>query len=984
MRCGLVVLLALWAWAAVVTAAPALNLPIDGQFPPVARVGAPFVFTLLPGTFTSAQVVQYTTSALPTWLKFAPAPMTFYGTPAAADVGQFNVTVTASDSTGLTNSTFLAIVSDLASPTVHQGFGAQIMDPATRDFASVQITPGDSGITVNPYWSFSIGWSGDTFRKAATGKTNNHLYYQAHLRGGSSLPSWLQFSNTTFTFNGVAPANGSYPIVVTGTDFWGFTAAETSFVLSVGDGPAIELNSKNPWAPLNTVSRGQVNYKFDPKDVLINGTAADWSQAIVTPDLSNFKWLSFDNTSGSIIGNTPDNFVNGTPAPLSIPVTISSTPANDTLTFASFLQLNVVPYFFSAFALPNATTAAGSTFLFDLSPYLLNQTTDIRATVVPKEAASWLIYYPENHTLVGDPPVNISYSTIDITFNGTLNSVSATTALNVNITGIEGPTGTGEPAPVPIGSVRRGLSKKDKIIIGCVVGIVGGFIVLLILLLLCCRRRNKTKAETGQPLDPDNPSKTSKAAHYADSVRSEQEQARAASRAKAALAALAAATGLDRLFKKAPAEGDWMRGMITPRTPSTVLQTPGGKSIDSEATVTQSPIKVSKASPEKAQRLGAINGLFANDIEEDNEDEPQEKLGSEPSLATTNSFVGQPEILGVRGPARPAGEPSKVSTVDTVGGANVAGRSVGNINTPVNDGGNPAYAVDGVNKVSRAGAVNPIGSARPIGSGRRASFETFSSLGSRASWESERTFHWSGENEYLPPMAVGTGTGSPAVDESAPGPATNVPRPLPGFYPRYPRNVRPGERPYVPNDTLTSFGFSEFQSNRSLNSFADPGSAFGSSGSGGSSSQPRGNFGEAVASSSGSLFGGSTSDRFNPPVSALSRLASGSIPSGTSIASEASPAALATAERRQLQGNSATWVTPTTPSPARRFASSRRSVARVQRAERTPSIHVGEGSGSTWGTYNEAVRAPQYEDADIADEIVFGPVARSSTFGDRQ
>ncbi|KAL1411113.1 polarity establishment/cellular polarization [Vanrija albida] len=978
MRCGLVVFLALWAWGVVVTAAPVLNLAINSQLPPVARVGTPYVFTLLANTFTSAETVQFNTSTLPTWLQFAPAVATFYGTPSAADVGPFNVSVIAFDSTGSATAPFSGIVTDLAAPVVHQGFAAQIANPESRDFASVDVMPGDSGITVHPHWSFSIGWNGDTFRKATTGKTStNNLYYQARLRGATSLPDWIQFSNTTFTFNGVAPASGSYPITVTGTDFWGFTAAESSFVLSVGDGPAIELNSKNPWAPLNTVTRGHVNYKFDPSDVLINGTAATWSQVVVTPNLTNFKWLSFDNTTGSIIGTTPDSLVNGTVAPLSIPVTISSTPSNDTLTFSSFLEVNVVPYFFSAFALPNTTTAAGSNFQFDLSPYLLNKTADIHATVIPKEAASWLIYYPENHTLIGVPPVNISYSGFDVTFNGTLNSASATTALNVNITGIQGPQGTGEPAPVPIGSVHHGLSKKNKIIIGCVVGIVGGLIVLLLLLVLCCRRRNKNRAETGQPLDPDHPSKDSAAANYAASIISEQEQAK--SRAMAALTALATAAGLGRLLP-APKKNEQAWWALAPPTPSTVLQTPGGKSIDSEATVAQSPIKVSKASPDKAQRLGAIQGLFANDFEKA-EEEPQEKLGSEPQLATADSFVGQPEVLGVRGLARPFGEPiAEASPVDTVDA-------------------NKVTAVDAV------GAVNIGGSAR------RNSFESFSDIGSRASWESEKTFHWSDESNYLEPLPVGPSSrirGGPSNSQQVAASAqvdnagaeqatelTNVPRPKQGFYPRFPRNVRPGERPYIPNDTFSSYSqFSEFRddSARSLNSFADPGSAFGSNSTGshnGSGSQgPRG------GTSSSSLGSRAWNGEF-PPVSALARLASSTFASAATVSSEG-PVAFATAERRSLDTQRVVYpasnAAPASPSPVRRFSSSRRTMARVSAHAERPrvvSTHITREENFAENSFTEdfpsrAVRAGDaFEDADAESVIVFsGPVSSStSTFG---
>ncbi|RSH93320.1 hypothetical protein EHS25_007674 [Saitozyma podzolica] len=486
------------AAAPLALAAPTLNYPLQDQLPPVARVGNAYTYSLLPSTFTSSSNITYTTTALPAWLSWSPGIETFYGTPSSSDIGQTDITVTATDGTGSTTSKWTAIVSNYSVPAVHSSFPTQIADPSLRAFASASALPGGTGVSVPPFWSFSLGFASDTFRVSHTDPINGELFFAARQRGTSSLPSWLRFDNETMTFNGVAPANGSYTIVATGTDYWGYSGAQTSFVIEVGQGAGIELQKGSNWTDLQTMSRGKVAYTLDLSDVLVNGQAAGAGQLAVSMNSADFSWLSLDSSSHTFSGTTPDRYINGTVSPLSIPITIASTNTSDTLTLTSYVAMDILPYFFTTFNLPNASVTPGSFFSWSLGNYVVNKTAIINATVSPSDASSWLSFNPSNMTLTGMAPKNPSYATVDVIFHASQGGNTATTDLKVAMTGVTATTSSTGTAAVSTSSSGSsssgGLSKGAKIGIGIACGLIA-MILLLLLLFCCCRRRKQRQAE---------------------------------------------------------------------------------------------------------------------------------------------------------------------------------------------------------------------------------------------------------------------------------------------------------------------------------------------------------------------------------------------------------------------------------------------------------------------------------------------------------
>src|ERR1700743_3494016 len=66
-----------------------VNLPLQDQLAPTARVGQPYFWTFSDRSFIidSGASLLYTASGLPSWLSFNPEARTFSGTPSLGDEG---------------------------------------------------------------------------------------------------------------------------------------------------------------------------------------------------------------------------------------------------------------------------------------------------------------------------------------------------------------------------------------------------------------------------------------------------------------------------------------------------------------------------------------------------------------------------------------------------------------------------------------------------------------------------------------------------------------------------------------------------------------------------------------------------------------------------------------------------------------------------------------------------------------------------------
>lgn len=272
-------------------AEPTLVHPVADQQPVIARVDTAYDFQLLYDTFTTTtttEALAYTTSDLPSWLLFDNTTLSFTGTPTANDVGTLDITLTATDTTATTDS-FSILITSAAPPAIHQGFDTQIANPRLHQFNTAQALPSNQGVYIHPYYSFSMGFQQSTFRPAYAAPSQA-VYYSAHLRGDTVLPPWMSFDNETVTFSGTAPAQGSYTIVVTGSDVWGYTAIENSFVVEVGTA-YIDIAEEEQLGNVTTTAGSAVRAVLDLSGVSVNGGKGEVQ---VDADLAEFPWLSFD------------------------------------------------------------------------------------------------------------------------------------------------------------------------------------------------------------------------------------------------------------------------------------------------------------------------------------------------------------------------------------------------------------------------------------------------------------------------------------------------------------------------------------------------------------------------------------------------------------------------------------------------------------------------------------------------------------------
>ncbi|WVF68240.1 hypothetical protein IAT40_003005 [Kwoniella sp. CBS 6097] len=618
-------------------AAPTVNFPLSQQQPSVARVGEPFVFELLAATFnsTASANLTYTTSALPSWLSWDTPSLAFYGTPAASDEGEDPITVIATDGSGSAQSSFNLIVSNYAVPGVHQSFYTQISQPNLSAIASASILPGGSGVSIPPYWSFSLGFQPDTFRISRTGDNNGQLFYEAHVRGGIGLPSWLNFDNNTFTFTGVAPAEGSYSIVATGTDFWGYTGAQTSFIIEVGEGQGIEIARNQILTNAQTMAKTLLNYEVDLSGVTIGGKAVNEDDVELSLAANDFPWLSIDSNNNTLLGTVPDEYQNGTFSSLSVPVNIRSTNASNTLHLTTWLGIDVLPYYFSTFTIPNVTATPAQGFDFDVTQYLLNKTATVNATVRPTEAAQWLSFNPKNLSLHGTTPTTPDYDEVDVIFEAAAGGLSATATLIINIPGVT-PTATHTgTAAVPTsndGGSGKGISKGAKIAMGVCLGLLLLVTIVLILLFCCCRRR-KNRAAKGEKKDDDNDSFV---ATSPVTVNDPFRRSGSLDPPRNLLGEIARFSGFHLRTGSEPHQPNEKN---TPLSPA---------SLSTDATMVM----------EKPTRLDGLKGIFGWSGKEEEHGKPA-VLSPQIRNSSSGSFIGYPDVIGVNDPVnRPSQDAS--------------------------------------------------------------------------------------------------------------------------------------------------------------------------------------------------------------------------------------------------------------------------------------------------------------------------------------
>jgi hypothetical protein len=381
---------------------PVLQIPIEDQS--ISR-GQPFVLAIPAGTFTDIDANDQLTysaklangNALPDWLTFDSAKLSFSGTPENTDISDLAIILTTEDSLGASVSDRFAIIVSNKPPVLKTPLKAQV---ATQDKPFI--------------YSFTEG----TFTDPDVGDT---LSYTATLTNGSALPNWLTFNATTRTFTGT-PDNGAIGtlyIRVTANDA-GHQSVFSDFslaVANVNDAPIVN----KPITDQNLKESSSFNFVV-PSDTFTDVDIGDSLALAAT--LSNGKslpkWLRFDPSLGLFSG-TPGNADTGI---LSIKVSATDKKkASATDTFDLNIQnVNQGPFVEKPLKAQKATENKLFTYTFDAKSFSdpdLNQVLSYKATLNDGSTLpSWLTFDSQAKTFTGTPD-NSSVGTLALRVTAT-------------------------------------------------------------------------------------------------------------------------------------------------------------------------------------------------------------------------------------------------------------------------------------------------------------------------------------------------------------------------------------------------------------------------------------------------------------------------------------------------------------------------------------------------------------------------------------
>jgi axial budding pattern protein 2 len=493
--------------------------PLRNQLPQIAHAGTSYTWTIATDTFAFTPVVgvndaasdmSYSAIGLPSWAAFDATTLTFSGSPTSSDIGDYEVTVTASmaavsamtDVGTSASSRFTLITIQEPAPTLSLPIAQQLLNPQSNSLGPTSVLPPGNILYIPPGWSFSMGFDGNTFTLA----DGNEVFMSASVNGTTALPSWMTWSADTYTLYGVAPSAqtgvSTYNVVMTGSNMQGYGGVSDAFQIKVA---AHILSLATPLRSVNASVGSTFTYSIPTTgldlDQRQNNNASN--PVKITVNLAETPWLMYDQETASISGAPPfDQYGNAsTTQVVSLPIAFADTYGNN---LPANLTINIAPYAFTVQTIPNLVVAAGKEVSLDLSQYIRNISTpqvlavgdstssgqEVTAQFDPANATSWLSFNPSDNTLSGimpsDPNTRVK---VNLQMTNSNNDTSSASLY------VETPAANSSNGDSPAsggnnlkhGSGSSGLSHRAKLALGISLGAIGGLLAL-ILLMICCRR----------------------------------------------------------------------------------------------------------------------------------------------------------------------------------------------------------------------------------------------------------------------------------------------------------------------------------------------------------------------------------------------------------------------------------------------------------------------------------------------------------------
>ena len=315
----------------------------------------------------------------------------------------------------------------------------------------------------------------------------------------------------------------------------------------------------------------------------------------------------------TISGTVPDRYQNGTTNPVSIPITIASTNTSNTLTLTAYYDLNVLPYPFTSYSLPDIRAAPGDQINVKLAQYI-NNATNISVSLgsastgnTKRADANWLQYDASSQSLSGTVPKDAN-GDLTATLSASNAGYTGTSDLRISVAKGNSNTSAAPTASSSSGAPASGggLSRGAKIGLGVGLGLLA--LILLLLLLFCCRRRRQK-----QQIDNDGDS-------FVAGPRSPM-------------------NANDPFRKSAQGPHRSIFGTMG-------LGLPWGGKPDQYNSSPQPSMDTAATMVEKPQRVDGLNGIFAM--------EKPTKGNATPQLAnpSSTSFLGQGDVIAISTPDR--------------------------------------------------------------------------------------------------------------------------------------------------------------------------------------------------------------------------------------------------------------------------------------------------------------------------------------------
>ncbi|KAI9723494.1 MAG: hypothetical protein M1828_004224 [Chrysothrix sp. TS-e1954] len=466
-------------------AAPAIDLPINSQVPPIAVASQPFQYQFSPATFSdpAGDALEYSIQNGPSWLSLENDSRTLLGTPSVDDLGPATFQVNAAGTDGS--------IQDQVTLIVAQSQETRLGTSVTPQLARAGSLINPTSVALHEGTPFNFSITKDVFVGPAS-------TYYAVSANRSPLPSWLSFNPQTVEFSGNTPASqeGSqvFSITLIASTIAGFGGASITFDLVVG-AHVLAFEPMQQQLTIGKESRAKLSSLLS--QLMLDGKPIQ-AQNIASATAQVPSWMSFDPKTLELAGTPPAGTVSAIAT-----VQVYDTFDDSAQTIVSFDCQS--RFFTREIGVLNATIGQPFVFSFANALDLRNKP---RVEVAFTGSSSWLHFNQANLVLSGQVPSSATPGTVvgNISVSSGIPalsesqvfriSVGHTTLSSLTTLATRGPSAT---VVTPVATAKdgaTGVSRPTRISSGQLAAaiVVPAICIVAFLLLLayCSRARNRS------------------------------------------------------------------------------------------------------------------------------------------------------------------------------------------------------------------------------------------------------------------------------------------------------------------------------------------------------------------------------------------------------------------------------------------------------------------------------------------------------------